>query len=186
MAKVDFKDVRMLDRWKTLRHGDVGTIDVLAITQAMEFVAHAGEVLEGECTGVPRNEASHLWDSVDKCKDAVELLEHVLDGLADDCLDAKLKRCMKFINACTSYHSATGPACRLAQRLAHGEANVDVSDVPDNPDADATSRLADKIDEAFYNATRLDSESYQAEKIIEKLDEVLTELGVPREQRKTW
>ena len=186
MAKVDFKDVRMLDRWKTLKHGDVGTIDVLAITQAMEFVAHAGEILKGECTGVPRNEASHLWDSVDKCKDAIETLGCVLDALSDDSLDAKLRRCLKFINARTPYHSATGPACRLAQRLAHGEANVDVSDVPERPDTDATSKLAARIDEAFYNATRLDSESYRTEKIIERLDEVLTELGVPREQRKTW
>ena len=132
MERINFEKVKMVREWKGLKHGDVATLDVLAITQAMEFAAHAGAVLEGEIDGLKnRDDAPHLFDAVDKCRECIANLSHVLDCADELGLDAKLKRCAEHI-AFTLKGDDTSSRAQATRKLvymAHGE-DVDVSAIP--------------------------------------------------------
>ena len=127
------KPVSMTRNWRGgLEHGHLVSLDVLAVTQAMEFMAHTAEVLEGEVDGLNNKEdAPHLFGALHKAREAVELLGFVLNTAADEGLDAKLKRCVQHV----AFHvnesnPSAAVAARLAVRLANGEYNVEVDEVP--------------------------------------------------------
>ena len=133
------KPVTMTRNWRGgLKHGHLVSLDLLAVTQAMEFMAHTAEVLEGEVDGLNNKEdAPHLFSALDKAKGSVELLSFVLNTAAEDGLDAKLKRCAQHVafhvnesNPSAAVKRTRAIAARMAVRLANGEYNVEVDEVP--------------------------------------------------------
>ena len=119
--KTNFKDVSMVNKWKSLKQGALAHTDVLAITQVMEFVAHAGTILEGECKGVPRNDAPHLWGGVDKCREAIDLLGFILDYAAESDVDTKLRGAIQKAKEANNAGKPTLRHLITAQRLAASE-----------------------------------------------------------------
>lgn len=143
MKKSNFDNVSMTRDWGSLKHGAIVSLDVLAITQAREFIAHTAQVLEGETDGVAPIDAPHLWGALDKATAALDLLGALLDTAADEGLDAKLKRCTEHVAfKVNCYESGTrAEAMRLAVRLANGERGVDVSKIPTREAELATEKL---------------------------------------------
>lgn len=122
---------RMVNEHKGVKHGDIVSLDVLALTQAVENVIEAKRVVDGELSGLDKfpDAAPHFRNASKSLKDALELVEAMFDSWADNKLDQNLKKVVRHINKNIGY-SLFKPhlvdACRLAQRMAHGEYNVPV------------------------------------------------------------
>ena len=137
----------MIREHKGVKHGDNVNVDVLALTQAVEFIVQnkhhiktAIGVLNNEMSGLdnPEKDTPHFYKAKqgllslsDSLDSATGQIESMFDSWQDNKLDAKLKSVVGYINnvVCEQQFSYVFVrACRLAQRLANGEYNVPVEE----------------------------------------------------------
>lgn len=121
----------MVKEHKGVKHGDNVNLDVLALTQVIEFMREAKKGMDDMTSGLSRGDATDLWAVSDHIQSSLDLIECMFDSWADNNLDANLKTLVNHINNHVDqvlFKPHLVRACKLTQRIAYGEFNVPVKE----------------------------------------------------------